>query len=224
MNDAHPIVDKCLPGVFQLLDEPGREKAPRTSAKSLGPGLLYQDNPDPRGHWAMLGDICGHHNCRCSWLQAGEAALVKGSKAVAASARGHLPTFLSPPCPLPCLPAAPTAADLEEEVERQGGWPSTADRELVPPRACLSSFLPDRLSQDPLTHQGWVQCHLPHAAFLDSPHLWGEETLLMTPLPTLICCHVLPTPSASPSPPHPRPGPGQKSWLATPQLPAPAPT
>ena len=38
VEDAHPIMDEILPGVFQLLDEPAEEKTPRTSATPPRPG------------------------------------------------------------------------------------------------------------------------------------------------------------------------------------------
>lgn len=74
-NDAHPIVDESLPGVFQLLDEPAEKKTPRTSAKPSGPGVLFWASPF-QGTLLMSRDVCGWHGWECSWHQGGRGVLV----------------------------------------------------------------------------------------------------------------------------------------------------
>lgn len=88
-EDAHPIVDESLPGVFQLLDKPAEEKTPRTSATPPGPGEVSSRRAHPRGHrWSpgtfaviMTGNVLGIEGAEEPWL--------RGTRPPAVPVRGH---------------------------------------------------------------------------------------------------------------------------------------
>lgn len=138
MNDTHPIMHEGLPGMLQLLDEPAEKKALSTCLTS-------------GRHWAVSGDICGHHDRGCSQHRADGKPQSRETEAACGTSQRPPPSS----CPLrsPSWPAGSSyhcfcggGSEKASLLDPMWGTGDQSLPEYIPP---LSSW--PRLSPGPLS-------------------------------------------------------------------------